>query len=96
MGNTSNIKIPSKYLFPEGKDIIPRDYALCRYLIHEYGVASIPVCELNLSIYHLQPSAFMCNENKYMVKDYARFAFCKSDEVLLEAANRLKKLKPEK
>ena len=39
MGDTSKIAIPDKYSAPG----VSRDYAFCRYLLHEHGVASIPV-----------------------------------------------------
>ncbi len=45
MGDTSKINIPEKYLYPNGLDApaAPRDYAFCRFLVKEIGVAAIPV-----------------------------------------------------
>jgi aspartate/methionine/tyrosine aminotransferase len=40
----------------------------------------------------VQPSAFMCDENKSAVANYARFAFCKKDETLHAAVAKLAKL----
>ena len=45
-----------------------------------------------LIFFKIKPSAFMCDRNKDLVKNYARFAFCKSDSVIKEASTRLKKL----
>ena len=75
MADTSAIKIPSHYLVDTS-----RDYAFCRFLTKEIGVAAIP------------PSAFMSETNKTLMQNYARFAFCKSDEVMSEAIKRLTKL----
>ena len=56
----------------------PDDVAFCRYLTTEVGVAAIP------------PSAFYFNPEDGAT--LARFAFCKTREVLEEAATRLVKL----
>jgi aspartate/methionine/tyrosine aminotransferase len=55
------------------------DVAFCHYLTKEIGVAAIP------------PSAFYANPADGA--GLARFAFCKSDETLERAAERLQKLK---
>lgn len=57
------------------------DVAFARYLTAEIGVACIP------------PTAFYSADHAHMVRTQARFAFCKSDETLREAGERLKKLK---
>jgi N-succinyldiaminopimelate aminotransferase len=54
----------------------PDDVAFCKHLITEAGVAAIP------------PSAFY--HNPADGAGLARFAFCKTEAVLLEAVNRLK------
>lgn len=41
---------------------------------------------------NLQPSAFMSDENKHHVANYARFAFCKKDETLNTAVAKLARL----
>ncbi len=56
------------------------DFAFCRWLTTEIGVAAIP------------PSAFYCAEHKTEAHKLARFAFCKTDPVLEEAARRLGRL----
>jgi N-succinyldiaminopimelate aminotransferase len=53
------------------------DFAFCRKLTVERGVAAIP------------PSAFYSEEHKKHGRGLARFAFCKTDAVLEEAARRL-------
>ena len=55
------------------------DVAFCRYLTSEIGVAAIP------------PSAFF--HNPADGAGLARFAFCKEEKTLAEAANRLQRLK---
>ena len=57
-----------------------RDWAIARHFTQRggKGVAVIP------------PSAFYCSENKKLAENYVRFAFCKTDDLLLEAAERLK------
>lgn len=56
---------------------MPRDWALARWLTQEVGVTAIP------------PSAFYSLPNVPLAKNYLRFAFCKSDEMILEAHRRL-------
>ncbi len=55
------------------------DIALCDDMPKRFGVAAIP------------PTAFYCDEHKYLAKNLVRFAFCKTDEMLIEAAKRLSK-----
>jgi N-succinyldiaminopimelate aminotransferase len=55
------------------------DVAFCRHLIERAGVVAIP------------PSAFYHHQDNG--KDFVRFAFCKTDEVLDEAARRLRGLR---
>ena len=58
----------------------PSDDAFCRWLTTDVGVAAIP-----LSAFYLRPEAAPL---------VARFAFCKTDAVLDEAARRLRRLSP--
>jgi N-succinyldiaminopimelate aminotransferase len=53
------------------------DFAFCRWLTREVGVAAIP------------PSAFYGPEHVAQGRAFARFAFCKKDETLARAAERL-------
>lgn len=57
-----------------------RDYNFCRQLSYGHKVTSIPV------------SAFYTKENKEKGNRWVRFAFCKEDEVLLNAIENLKKM----
>lgn len=56
------------------------DLDFCRFLTREVGVAAIP------------PSAFYGPEHSALGKRFARFAFCKREETLVEAGERLAKL----
>lgn len=60
-----------------GKHARVDDFETCRWLTREVGVAAIP------------PSAFYSAEHKAEAKRLVRFAFCKSDATLAEAAKRL-------
>eukprot|EP00163_Fabomonas_tropica_P031637 TRINITY_DN759_c0_g2_i1.p1 TRINITY_DN759_c0_g2~~TRINITY_DN759_c0_g2_i1.p1 ORF type:complete len:135 (-),score=23.84 TRINITY_DN759_c0_g2_i1:24-428(-) len=71
--DTSAIDIPAEYLTPG----TPRDYAFCRWLTKEVGVTAIP------------PTAFYCDEHKHLGENFARFAFCKTDDSLDEAFRRM-------
>jgi N-succinyldiaminopimelate aminotransferase len=53
------------------------DFAFCRELVATKRVAAIP------------PSAFYSDAHKHEARSLARFAFCKTDAVLDEAAARL-------
>jgi len=79
MGDTSKIQFPKKYL-EQPTDACPdmtRDWAFCRWLTIEKGVAAIP------------PSAFYCSEHRSLAGNYARFAICKMDETIEESYKRL-------
>lgn len=56
------------------------DVALCNALPERAGVVAIP------------PSAFYSDAHKHLAKKLVRFAFCKSDEAILEAGRRLRAL----
>lgn len=58
-----------------------RDVAVCRWLTGEVGVAAIP------------PSPFYSGPHQHLTDQMARFTFCKTDDMLEEAARRLKKIK---
>ena len=57
------------------------DFAFCRWLTREVGVAAIP------------PSAFYLPEHAAHGRGFARFAFCKREATLDEAARRLLRLR---
>lgn len=58
-----------------------RDVAVCRWLTGEIGVAAIP------------PSPFYSGPHQHLTDQMARFTFCKTDDMLEEAARRLKKIR---
>ena len=58
-----------------------RDWKICRWLTTKIGVAAIP------------PSEFYGKENAHLAESYARFCFCKTDETLEAAKERLMKIK---
>ncbi|KAL9647418.1 hypothetical protein ABK040_006781 [Willaertia magna] len=64
---------------PNSKDT--KDVQFCKWLPVEAKIAAIP------------PSAFYSEENKHLVKDYARFCFCKKEETLLAAKEKFEILK---
>lgn len=57
------------------------DLEFTRHLINEIGVACIP------------PSPFYTPEHRHIAGKMARFAFCKSDDTLRQAGERMRKLK---
>src|SRR5579875_1826233 len=77
------------YRIPEGTYFVLADFSpvfdgtpleFARYLISEIGVAGIP------------PETFYCPEHAHIGSKYLRFSFCKNDETLLQAGERLAKL----
>jgi N-succinyldiaminopimelate aminotransferase len=78
-----------QYRPPEGTYFVLTDFSaifkgspteFTRYLISEIGVACIP------------PETFYCPEHVHIGSHYVRFAFCKSDELLIQAREALAKL----
>lgn len=57
-----------------------RDLAICRWLTQAIGVAAIP------------PSPFYSEAHQHLTDHLARFTFCKTDELLDEAARRLRRI----
>ncbi len=81
---------PFKALVPQGSYFVMADSSalgykddveLCLDLPKRARVAAIP------------PSAFYSDAHKHLAKDLVRFAFCKTDEALREAGERLKTLR---
>ncbi len=75
---------------PEGTYFIMGDFSqiydgndveFCRHLIENIGVATIP------------PSAFFSAKHRHHAENHVRFAFCKSDETLDRAAERMRALR---
>ena len=70
-------------------DSTPRDHQFCRWLtkvrslfliFQEIGVAAIP------------PSAFYCPRDQPLISNFARFAFCKTDESIRAGKEKFKAL----
>lgn len=80
--NFSKVHIPEGYEFPaevtEGR---ARDFKLAYWLIKEFGVVAIP------------PTEFYTKPNEHIAENYLRFAVCKDDHLLVEAVERLQRLK---
>ncbi|KAG0221728.1 hypothetical protein BGX31_009591 [Mortierella sp. GBA43] len=80
--NMDKVQVPKDYVFPPLLLARPKDFRTCYWLTKEIGVCAIP------------PTEFYSAPNRALAEDYARFAFCKTDETLDAAAERLLKLKP--
>ena len=83
MADTSDVVVPERYLnecTPAAPNGVSRDWALCRYLAFEAGVIAIPA------------SPFFSEGNKHMGENYVRFAFCKGDDTLRLACDKMEKL----
>lgn len=69
------------YMMADFSDVFEGDdVAFARHLITEIGVACIP------------PSAFFSPAHRYLTQNFVRFSFCKTDDTLQAAAERLVKL----
>ncbi|KYQ92011.1 kynurenine-oxoglutarate transaminase [Tieghemostelium lacteum] len=84
LGDTSKIQLNGEdgkntSITGMGKHL--RDWNMCRWLTTEIGVAAIP------------PSAFYSEDHQHQSANYARFCFCKKDEVLDKAHENLLKIK---
>jgi kynurenine---oxoglutarate transaminase / cysteine-S-conjugate beta-lyase / glutamine---phenylpyruvate transaminase len=76
---TDGLDPPASYLVESTPScpVMTRDWALARFLTKEVRVACIP------------PSAFYSEEHKPLASNLLRFAFCKTNEALVEAGTRL-------
>ncbi|RIB22817.1 aminotransferase [Gigaspora rosea] len=81
LANSSKIRIPLNYQYPPEIQFQTKDYKFCYWMTKEIGVVAIPVSE------------FYSEENKWLGQEYVRFAFCKTDDILDQAAISLQKLK---
>jgi len=83
MTDTSAIDLPTEYLEEKTvampTDPMPRDWAMSRFMTKEVGVTAIP------------PSAFYDTVNVPLAKNLLRFAYCKGDDVIIEAGKRFEK-----
>ncbi|KAI9681325.1 MAG: hypothetical protein M1817_002608 [Caeruleum heppii] len=78
--NMRKVRMPNTYEFPDDVKHLRRDFKLSWFLIKELGVAAIP------------PTEFYTPANAHLAEDYLRFAFCKNDDVLEDAKERLRGL----
>ena len=78
-----------RYHAPEGAFYVMADFSdhfegdsfgFAQHLIEEVGVASIP------------PGTFYSDEHRHLANHYVRFAFCKTDDVLYQACEKLSNL----
>lgn len=80
--NFSKVQLPEDYEFPadvtEGR---AKDFKLAYWLIKEFGVVAIP------------PTEFYTKKNAHIAENYLRFAVCKDNHLLVEAVERLQRLK---
>jgi len=79
--DSSSVKIPDDYPFPESVLGRGRDFRACWFIAMEIGVSSIPVSE------------FYCKEHVSLGENYIRFSFCKDLDTLKAAGERLQNLK---
>lgn len=68
-----------KYLTDENGNKRTKDYAFCTQMAYEDGVVAIPC------------SPFYDRDNAKEGEKYVRFAFCKDEEMIVEAGKRLTK-----
>ncbi|KAI9843065.1 MAG: putative secondary metabolism biosynthetic enzyme [Thelocarpon superellum] len=81
MVNMKKVQMPHDYDFPSHVAERPRDFHLSWFLTKEIGVAAIP------------PTEFYTPAHAHMAENYLRFAFCKPNDVLDLAKERLRGLK---
>ncbi|KAG9096242.1 hypothetical protein FS749_008840 [Ceratobasidium sp. UAMH 11750] len=73
----SGLKIPGDYNYPRSIDGRGKDFRASWFIAQEIGVSTIPVSE------------FYCDEHRNIGEAYVRFAFCKDEETLRLASERL-------
>jgi len=82
VGDTGSIEVPEEYL-QHSTPAMPkmtRDWAFCRWMALEHGVIAIPT------------SPFFSKENRHLAGNYVRFAFCKKDETIFDACQKMKEM----
>jgi aspartate/methionine/tyrosine aminotransferase len=82
MADTSHVEFPYDEIATQISHAMPvspmpRDWALSRWLTQEVGVTAIP------------PSAFYSASNVHLAENTLRFAFCKGDDTIRQAHERL-------
>lgn len=74
----------SKFQFKFDSKKTTRDFAFCRWMIRTHGLGPIPI------------STFYTKQNAYLANNLARFAICKSDDLINSGLKRLKDVKQNK
>lgn len=80
---------PFKPMTPQGSYFVVADSSALDY---EDDIALCEDLPLRIGVVAIPPSAFYSDEHKHLAKNLVRFAYCKSDEAMFEAAKRLKTL----
>lgn len=79
--NFKRVKIPEGFEFDELIQQKPRDFKLAIWMIKALGVVAIP------------PTEFTTPKTSHLLENWLRFAVCKDDSILHDAAERLRGLK---
>ncbi|KAJ1911594.1 arylformamidase [Mycoemilia scoparia] len=79
--NASKVEIPDDFEFPDEIAVRGKSDMLTYFFTTHIGVSGIP------------PTEFYSPENAHIAENYIRFAFCKTDDILDEAAKRLQAVK---
>ena len=82
--------IPAKYFEPSPAKAAPvtPDWAFSRWIAHDFGVVAIPASPF----FSTSSDSFRFEDDVDLSDRLVRFAFCKADAVLHEAADRLRSL----
>jgi aspartate/methionine/tyrosine aminotransferase len=79
--NISSINMSKEFYDPSSSSSsLTKDWAFCRWLTISKGITAIPT------------TAFFCEANKQEGSEWVRFAFCKTDEAIAEAIQRLQNI----
>ena len=77
IADISRINVDEKYMVDENGNKRTKDYAFCVKLAHEEKVVAIPC------------SPFYDQKDAALGAKYVRFAFCKDEEMIIEAGKRM-------
>ena len=79
MADISKVNVMEKYMTDDEGNKRSKDYAFAYQLANENKVVCIPI------------SPFYGPDEVHLGEKYVRFAFCKDEEMILEASKRLQK-----
>jgi aspartate/methionine/tyrosine aminotransferase len=77
LADISKVPVMEKYMVDEQGNKRTKDYAFAYQLVHENKVVCIPI------------SPFYDQKDSYLGEKYVRFAFCKPEEMIMEASRRM-------